>query len=150
MSQLPPQPGPFPPQSLNYAPPPGPGIDLRAVATRQRMIMYCILAYLLLVVVQFLVPPEVAMFVALAALAVSTTAAVFVFMLALAVYNTATGIVLGIHPHPLRGPDRAADHQRQGDERPAQPRPEGRPARRRPESAPAAGQGLCRGREDRR
>jgi hypothetical protein len=60
------------------------------------MVMYCILAYLTLVLVQFVLPEEVRLFLGLAALAVSITAAVFVFMLAMSVYNTGTGIVLGI------------------------------------------------------
>ena len=98
MSQLPPAPPPGfpPPPTLGYAPPPGPAIDLRAVATRQRMVIFCILVYIVLAVTQVLVPREVQPFVALALLAVAITAAVFVFMLALTVYTTGTGILLGI------------------------------------------------------
>jgi hypothetical protein len=84
------------PPTLQYAPPPGPGMDLRTIAIRQKAIMYCILAYLLLIVGQFLVPEQLRIIPALAALAVSVTAAVFVFMLALSLYNTGAGIVLGI------------------------------------------------------
>ena len=58
--------------------------------------MYCILAYLALVLGQFLVPQEVRIFVGLAALVASMAAAVFVWMLALSVYNTGTAIVLGV------------------------------------------------------
>ena len=98
MSQVPPPippQQPYPPQSLGYAPPPA-GVDLRTIAVRQRVIMYCILAYLVLIVGQFALPPELRLIPALLALAVSITAAVFVFMLALALYNTGTGILLGI------------------------------------------------------
>jgi len=80
---------------LNYATPAARN-DLREIATRQRAIMLCILGYVVLVVLQFALPPEGRIVLGLAALAVCITAAVFVFMLALAVYNTATGIVLGI------------------------------------------------------
>ena len=86
---------PVPAQALDYAPPPS-GVDLRTIAVRQRGIMFCILAYIVLVLGQFLFPPEVRPIVGLLALAASITAAVFVFMLALALYNTAAGIVLGI------------------------------------------------------
>jgi hypothetical protein len=96
MSQVPPSMPPGPPHGLGYAPPPQAGTDLRTIALRQRAVMYCILAYLLLVVCQFALPPGLRWILGLAALAVSVAAAVFVFMLALAVYNTGTGVVLGI------------------------------------------------------
>ena len=97
MSQYPPPvPPELPPRPLNYAPPPVAGVDLRAIATRQKAIMYCILGYLALVVLQFAFPPDYRLIVGLAAAAVSITAAVFVFMLALSLYNTGTGVVLGI------------------------------------------------------
>jgi len=92
MSSFPP---PLQPEPLNYATPAARN-DLREIATRQRAIMLCILGYVVLVVLQFALPPEGRIVLGLAALAVCITAAVFVFMLALAVYNTATGIVLGI------------------------------------------------------
>ena len=87
--------GPYPAQSLNYAPPPV-GVDLRTIAVRQRAIMYCILGYIAMVVAQFVVPPQLQIVPALFAIAMSLTAAVFVFMLALSLYNTAVGIILGI------------------------------------------------------
>jgi hypothetical protein len=100
MSQYPapPPPPPPPPGSpLNYAaPPPAGRTDLREIAVRQRMIMICILSYLLLVVAQFVVPPPLRIVLGLVALGVTITATVFVFMLSLALYGTAAGIVLGL------------------------------------------------------
>lgn len=116
MSQVPPPtppmpPAPFPPgqfppgqfpagppvlqQALDYAQPPA-GVDLRTIAVRQRAIMYCILGYIVFIVAQFVLPPEIRWVASLAALGMSITAAVFVFMLAIALYSTAAGIVLGI------------------------------------------------------
>ena len=90
--------GPVPPP-LAYATP-GSGDPMRAklrtIAIRQRVLIFCILGYIALVVMQLAVPPSVAFVVGLAAVGVSLTAAVFVFMLALTVYNTGIGIVLGI------------------------------------------------------
>ena len=101
MTQYPPPgqypPGQLSPQQLGYATPEaGPRADIRQIAQRQRALMFCILGYLGLVVVQFAFPPELRMFLGLAALAVSVTAAVFVFMLALSLYGTGVGILLGI------------------------------------------------------
>jgi hypothetical protein len=89
-------PSPLRPNQLNYATPSGRMVDLRTIAMRQKAIMFCILGYLALVVLQFVVPPEVRLVLALLAFGVSVTGAVFVFMLALSLYNTATGIILGI------------------------------------------------------
>jgi hypothetical protein len=69
---------------------------LRDIAKQQRAIMICILAYIVLVILNFVAPTIVALFVGLAALAVVVTSAVFVFMLAMTVYGTGAGIVLGI------------------------------------------------------
>lgn len=108
MSQVPPQ---MPPQSppphaappppplaaptpLNYAPPAR--NDLREIAKRQRAIMICILIYIIAVIGQFILPPELRIIVSIAILAVMVTATVFVFMLAIALYSTGVGIVLGI------------------------------------------------------
>ncbi|HWE96988.1 MAG TPA: hypothetical protein VG269_23705 [Tepidisphaeraceae bacterium] len=91
MSALP----PLIPSPLNYAGPP-PRNDLRNIAVRQKAIMYCILAYIALIIGQFALPPELRIIVVLLAAGASLTAAVFVFMLAIAVYNTGIGIVLGI------------------------------------------------------
>lgn len=100
MTQQYPAPGSTPPPTLGYAPPPptaaGARADLHTIASRQRALMLCILAYIGLVIAQFALPPEGRMILGIVALAVSVTAAVFVFMLSLAVYNTAAGIILGI------------------------------------------------------
>ena len=86
---------PVPGQALNYAPPPS-GVDLRTIAVRQKGIMFCILAYITLLIGQFLFPPELRPIVGLLALGATLTASVFVFMLALTLYNTGVGILLGI------------------------------------------------------
>ncbi len=70
--------------------------DLRAIATYQKVVLVCILVYIIAVVAQFLIPPALRLVVALGVLAVAVTAAVFVFLLATKVYNTALGIVMGI------------------------------------------------------
>ena len=91
----------MPPQ-LGYATPlpATAGPDLRAIALRQKAVMYCILAYAVLVLTRFLVPAglpvAVVLLLALATLAVTLAAAVYVFMLAMSLYNTAAGVTLGI------------------------------------------------------
>ena len=84
------------PPPIGYASGPDPREYLREVARRQRMIMLCILAYIILVVCQFVVPGPVRLILALLAFGVSVTAAVFVFLLAIKLYGTGAGIVLGI------------------------------------------------------
>jgi hypothetical protein len=86
---------PYPAQSQGYAAPPA-ALDLRAVAVRQRVIMFCLLGYLVLIFGQFAFPPELRFIPALLALAVSVAAAVFVFLLTVALYNTGMGILLGL------------------------------------------------------
>lgn len=49
-----------------------------------------------LVVVQFAIPPESRIFLAIVVVPVLVTAAVFVFLLATKVYTTATGVILGV------------------------------------------------------
>ena len=70
--------------------------ELRKVETYQKGILVCILIQILAVIAQFVLPPELAIVVALASLAVSLASTVFVFLLAVNVYSTALGIVLGI------------------------------------------------------
>lgn len=91
----PPYPPAYPPQPLNYAAPPS-GLDLRTIALRQKGIIYCILGYLLCVVLQFVVPMPVTLLLGLACLGAAVTGAVFVFMLSLSIYSTGVGILLGI------------------------------------------------------
>jgi hypothetical protein len=69
---------------------------LRAIAMRQKVIIFCIIAYLAVVAARFIVPPEVRLFLAVVGLIVSLTAAVFVLMLAIEVHGTGLGIVFGI------------------------------------------------------
>lgn len=70
--------------------------DLRSTALYEKGINLCILAYLPLVVLQFAIPPEARLFIALAIIPISITATVFVFLLATKVYSTGLGILLGI------------------------------------------------------
>jgi hypothetical protein len=68
---------------------------LRAIAIRQKIIIFCIVAYLGVVAARFFVPAEVRLFLAIAGLIVSVTAAVFVFMLAIEVHGAGLGILFG-------------------------------------------------------
>jgi hypothetical protein len=70
--------------------------DLYSVAIYQKVILWCILAYLLAVAGQFAIPPEARIVLALVFVAVAVIATVFVFLLAVKVYSVALGIVLGI------------------------------------------------------
>jgi hypothetical protein len=70
--------------------------DLRSIATYQKGILVCILIYLVAVVTQFILPPELRLFLGLAVLGVIVTATVFVFLLATKVYSTGIGILLAI------------------------------------------------------
>lgn len=93
MSSAPPQ---IPPSQLNYATP-LPGPDLRKIAFQQRVIIYCILAYIVVVVLRFVVPSTLQLLVLVPlGLAATITAAVFVFMLAISLHNVAAGVTLGI------------------------------------------------------
>jgi hypothetical protein len=92
---------PSQPQALNYAPPPARS-DIRTIASRQKVLMYCILGYLALIGVRVAVmvngtglPVGASAMLSLAALGIALTATVFVFLLATATYNTGLGIVLG-------------------------------------------------------
>jgi hypothetical protein len=83
------------PPPLNYATPSANPIDLRGIAMRQRGIMICILAYIVMFLLQFVLPDLRTIF-GLLAFAASVTGAVFVFMLSLKLYSVGVGIVLGI------------------------------------------------------
>jgi hypothetical protein len=90
------------PPSLNYAPPVR--NDIRTIAFRQKILMYCILAYLALIIARVFmmvntggaVPLPLSLLLGLATLGVALTATVFVFMLSIALYNTGMGVLLGI------------------------------------------------------
>jgi hypothetical protein len=81
---------------LSYATPPMPSEDIRRIATRQRTMMYCLLAYVIFAIGSVVAPRQVAPFVVIAAFAMSIAASVFVFMLAIQLFGKGTGIVLGI------------------------------------------------------
>jgi len=70
--------------------------DLKAVAQYQKGIIVCILIYLIAVICQFAIPPEVRLLLALGVLALGVVGTVFVFLLAMKVYSTGVGILLGI------------------------------------------------------
>ena len=69
---------------------------LRGIAGNQKAIILCILGYMCLIPVQFAIPEESRIFLALALIPLGLTATVFVFLLATKVYTTGTGVVLGI------------------------------------------------------
>ena len=70
--------------------------DLKSVAKYQKGILVCILIYLIAIVVQFLLPPEVRPLLGLGVIVLLIVATVFVFLLAMKVYSTGLGILLGI------------------------------------------------------
>jgi len=78
----------------------GPGThsheSLRTIASQQRVILFCILIYLLAVIGQLLVPEAVRPMLGLGVMAVGLVATVFVFMLAIKLYGTGMGILLAI------------------------------------------------------
>jgi hypothetical protein len=81
---------------LDYAAPlPRPRVDLRTIAIRQRRVIFCIPAYFLALIVQFVLPPDL-ITSGLFMIVMMITAAVFVFMLALDVYGIVEGIIMGI------------------------------------------------------
>ena len=75
---------------------PLPPEKLRAVAIRQKILIFCILGYVGLVIAQFFVPREVRWFMAIPGLAVALTASVFVFLLAMETSGAGLGIPFGI------------------------------------------------------
>jgi hypothetical protein len=70
--------------------------DLRAIATYQKVIILCILVYVLAVAAQFLVPEGLRLFLGLGVLALGVVATVFVFLLATKVYSPGLGVLLGL------------------------------------------------------
>ncbi|MEQ8789243.1 MAG: hypothetical protein RIC55_23315 [Pirellulaceae bacterium] len=70
--------------------------DLRGVAKCQKGIIVCILIYLIAVICQFAIPPEIRPFLGLGVLALGVVGTVFVFLLAIKVYSTGVGVLLGI------------------------------------------------------
>lgn len=70
--------------------------DLKSVATYQKVILVCILIYLLAVVFQFTIPPDLRFVLGLVVLPALVVATVFVFLLATKVYSTGVGVLLGL------------------------------------------------------
>ena len=89
------------PQVLSYAAPSA-TVDLRTIAVRQKAVIYCILAYIVVVgarVTLVTARGDYAPFeliLALLQIGVYIATAVFTFMLAIALFNVAAGIILGI------------------------------------------------------
>ncbi len=77
-------------------PPSLPTSELRQVALYQKAILFCILAYILAIPTQFLLPPGLRPFLLIFVLAVAIAGMVFVFLLALKLYNVGIGVLLGI------------------------------------------------------
>ena len=70
--------------------------DVRSVAVYQKGILVCILIYLIGVIGQFTLPPQLRPILALGVLPVGVTGLVFVFLLSTKVYHPAVGVLLGI------------------------------------------------------
>ena len=70
--------------------------DLLKVAKYQKGILVCILVYILAVVGQFALPPQIRPVVGLGVLVVGLIAAVFTILLAMKTHGTVLGIILGI------------------------------------------------------
>lgn len=70
--------------------------DVQQVATYQKGVLYCILAYILLVISQFFMPESLRFLIAFAGIAIVLTSAVFVILLSMKVYHPALGILFAI------------------------------------------------------
>lgn len=70
--------------------------DLRNTAVCQKGILFCILGQIVVVILQFFLPPELKLIVPIAGVPISVIATVFVFLLAIRIYSVALGILLGI------------------------------------------------------
>ena len=70
--------------------------DLRAVALDQKVILFCVAAYLLAVAAQFFVPEELRTPLFVGVLLVGATAAVFVFRLGMKLYGTAGAVAVTV------------------------------------------------------
>jgi len=86
--------------TFNYSPyPPQQAADrvqLRAIASRQRILCLCILAYLVAVAAQFYIRKDLVPFLGLAMIPVVLTGAVCVFLMAVRMYGVALGILMGV------------------------------------------------------
>jgi hypothetical protein len=70
--------------------------DLRTVAQYQKVVILCILAYLVAIVAQVVFPRELELVTGLLIVAVGIVGTVFVFLLAIKTYKPAIGVALGI------------------------------------------------------
>src|SRR5262249_6099838 len=70
--------------------------DLKSVAQYQKVILICILVYILAAFGQVAVPDTLRLFLLLGMIAVSIVATVFVFMLSVKIFETATGVIFAI------------------------------------------------------
>jgi hypothetical protein len=72
------------------------GTDLRFVASKQKGIITCILLYLLVVLVRFVMPPRLDAILLAAGGVIAIVAAVFVFQLSVRLHGKGLGILFGI------------------------------------------------------
>lgn len=70
--------------------------DIKSIAIYQKGIIVCILVYILAIVGQFLVPPEMRVLVGAAVLVDGLVGAVFVFLLAIKINGPGVGILYGV------------------------------------------------------
>lgn len=70
--------------------------DLRAIASFQKAILFCILAYLLAIPTQFMLPPQFRLFLGGGVILLGLVSTVFVFLLATKVYSTGVGVLLAV------------------------------------------------------
>ncbi len=69
---------------------------LRTVAIRQKILLFCILGYLIAFAAQFVIPEHLRIIVGIPGLAIALTATVFVFLLAMEIHGTGMGILFGL------------------------------------------------------
>jgi hypothetical protein len=72
------------------------GTDLRFVASKQKGIITCILLYLLVVLVRFVMPPRLDAILLATGGVIAIVAAVFVFQLSVRLHGKGLGILFGI------------------------------------------------------
>ncbi len=70
--------------------------DVQQVATYQKGLLYCILAYLIMVGSQFFLPETARIFLGIGMIVIGLTSAVFVILLSMKVYHPALGILFAI------------------------------------------------------
>ncbi len=70
--------------------------DIRAIATRQKVVIACLAIQILAMISQFVIPPEALLMLRIASLGVGIVAMVFVFLLATKIYSTGMGVLLGV------------------------------------------------------